>query len=124
MYCGWNYSAVLPVGAGKSFPRTRTGQAEVFSHGLCPRALPSPRGLGIVKIHSPGEILFHTGTNIAAPTGTSILAAASGTVTVANDTDPWSGGFGYHVKLDNGGGFETLYAHCSAICVTPGQQVQ
>ena len=71
-----------------------------------------------------GEMSYHGGTDIAAPQGTPILAAADGTVTVANGTDPWGGSYGYHVKLDHGGGMETLYAHCLAIAVTAGQQVQ
>lgn len=71
-----------------------------------------------------GEWSYHNGTDIAAPQGTPVLAAADGTVTVANGTDPWGGSYGYHVKLDHGGGMETLYAHCSAIAVTAGQQVQ
>lgn len=71
-----------------------------------------------------GESSFHTGTDIAAPEGTPILAAANGTVTLANGTDPWGGGYGYYVKISHGGGMETLYAHCSAICVTPGQTVR
>ena len=28
------------------------------------------------------------------------------------------------IGIDHGGGLETLYAHCSSICVTTGQQVQ
>ena len=71
-----------------------------------------------------GESSFHTGTDIAAPEGTPILAAANGTVTLANGTDLWGGGYGYYVKISHGGGMETLYAHCSAICVTPGQTVR
>ena len=35
-----------------------------------------------------GEISYHSGTDIAAPYGTPVLAAAGGTVTVANATDP------------------------------------
>ena len=71
-----------------------------------------------------GEIEYHNGTDIAAPEGTPILAAASGAVTIANGIDSWGGGYGYHIKIDHGDGLETLYAHCSAICVTPGQRVQ
>lgn len=71
-----------------------------------------------------GEIEYHNGTDIAAPNGTQILTAAAGTVTIANGIDSWGGSYGYHIKIDHGNGLETLYAHCSAICVTPGQQVQ
>ena len=71
-----------------------------------------------------GEISYHSGTDIAAPYGTPVLAAAGGTVTVANATDPWGGSYGYYVKIQHDGTFDTLYAHCSSICVTPGQQVQ
>ena len=45
-------------------------------------------------------------------------------MTVANATDPWGGSYGYYVKIQHDGTFDTLYAHCSSICVTPGQQVQ
>ena len=34
------------------------------------------------------------------------------------------GSYGYYIQIDHGGGLETLYAHCSSICVTTGQQVQ
>ena len=56
--------------------------------------------------------------------GTPILAAADGTVTVANGLDSWGGSYGYYIQIDHGSGLETLYAHCSSICVTIGQQVQ
>ena len=71
-----------------------------------------------------GEISYHSGTDIAAPYGTPVLAATGGTVTVANATDPWGGSYGYYVKIQHDGTFDTLYAHCSSICVTPGQRVQ
>ena len=71
-----------------------------------------------------GEVSSHTGTDIACAEGTPILAAADGTVTVANGLDSWGGSYGYYIKIDHGGGLETLYAHCSGICVTTGQQVQ
>ena len=71
-----------------------------------------------------GEVSSHTGTDIACAEGTPILAAADGTVTVANGLDSWGGSYGSYIQIDHGGGLETLYAHCSSICVTTGQQVQ
>ena len=71
-----------------------------------------------------GEVSSHTGTDIACAEGTPILAAADGTVTVANGLDSWGGSYGYYIQIDHGSGLETLYAHCSSICVTTGQQVR
>ena len=82
----------------------------------------SPQGYRTDPI--TGEVSYHSGTDIAVPEGTPVLAAADGTVTIANALDSWGGSYGYHVKLDHGGGLTTLYAHCSSICVTVGQQVK
>ena len=82
----------------------------------------SPQGYRTDPI--TGETSYHSGTDIAVPEGTPILAAADGIVTIANALDSWGGSYGYYVKLDHGGGLTTLYAHCSSICVTVGQQVQ
>lgn len=71
-----------------------------------------------------GEVSSHTGTDIAGAEGTPILAAADGVVTVANGLDNWGGSYGYYIQIDHGGGLETLYAHCSSICVATSQQVQ
>lgn len=71
-----------------------------------------------------GEVNSHTGTDIACAEGTPILAAADGIATVANGLDSWGGSYGYYIQIDHSGGLETLYAHCSSICVTTGQQVQ
>ena len=68
-----------------------------------------------------GEVSSQTGTDIACAEGTPILAAADGTVTVANGLDSWGGSYGYYIQIDHGGGLQTLYAHCSSICVTTGQ---
>lgn len=82
----------------------------------------SPQGYRTDPI--TGETSYHSGTDIAVPEGTPILAAADGTVTIVNALDSWGGSYGYYVKLDHGGGLTTLYAHCSSICVTAGQQVK
>lgn len=61
----------------------------------------------------------HTGLDIAAPKGTKIKAAASGTVIFAG----YSGGYGNVVKISHGDGIKTYYAHCSKLYVKKGQTV-
>ncbi len=62
----------------------------------------------------------HNGIDIAAPTGTPIVAAASGKVSYAGWND---GGFGYLVEVDHEDGTMTRYAHNDRILVKNGQQV-
>ncbi len=62
---------------------------------------------------------MHEGIDIAASTGTSIRAAAAGTVIHAG----WLGGYGNLVVVDHGNGLATAYAHASSILVGVGQQV-
>lgn len=61
----------------------------------------------------------HTGLDIAAPKGTSIKAAASGTVTFSG----YSGGYGNLVKISHGDGIVTYYGHCSKLYVSKGDKV-
>jgi murein DD-endopeptidase MepM/ murein hydrolase activator NlpD len=81
-------------------------------------------GFGYRKDPFTGETRYHGGVDIAAPEGTPILAAADGTVIVANATDSWGGGWGYYVKLKHNDTYATLYAHCSRIAVANGQEVK
>lgn len=63
---------------------------------------------------------MHTGIDISAKQGASIVAANKGTVIMAG----WQSGYGYTVVVDHGGGITTLYAHCSKILVSVGQNVK
>lgn len=67
-----------------------------------------------------GEIKTHGGTDIAAPLGTPILAAADGVVVTAT----WHNSYGYYVKIKHDDTYSTLYAHCSALHVSVGQTVK
>lgn len=89
-----------------------------------PEDFPITSYFGNRKDPFTGEPSYHDGTDIAAPAGTPILAAADGTVEIANSTDAWGGGYGYYVKIRHNGSLETLYAHCSSICVSAGQKVK
>lgn len=70
-----------------------------------------------------GAAGFHPGDDIAAPTGTPIVAAADGTVALVQDPGR-SGGYGNYTCLDHGGGLATCYAHQSQVLVAVGQTVR
>lgn len=74
------------------------------------------------RIHPiTGVKKFHSGLDIAGPSGSPIVAAESGTVVSAG----WnSGGYGNMVIIDHGGGIATVYAHNSALRVSVGQSVK
>jgi len=63
---------------------------------------------------------YHKGIDIAAFVGDPVWASDSGTVVYAgwNDT-----GYGYMVMIDHNNGYQTLYAHLSAVYVTCGQNI-
>ncbi|MCX7923132.1 MAG: M23 family metallopeptidase [Clostridia bacterium] len=63
---------------------------------------------------------MHTGIDINAASGASIVAANSGTVILAS----WQGGYGNAVIIDHGGGITTLYGHCSRMLVSVGDKVK
>lgn len=67
-----------------------------------------------------GEVKTHGGTDIAAPLGTPILAAADGVVVTAT----WHNSYGYYVKIKHDDTYSTLYGHCSALHVSVGQTVK
>lgn len=101
-----------------------TGTVNASANGLPQAVMPvngtysSAYGSRIHPIYgTPG---FHGGTDIAAPEDTPILAALDGIVTECG-TGEMSGNY---VKLDNGGGIETLYCHCREINVQKGECVK
>lgn len=63
----------------------------------------------------------HLGTDIAAATGTPVVAAATGVVTLARRGMFYTG---HTVMLDHGQGVGTIYSHLSKLLVRPGQRVK
>jgi murein DD-endopeptidase MepM/ murein hydrolase activator NlpD len=91
-----NQSAVLPV-AGR------------FSSAFGSRRDP---------IH--GHERHHAGLDIAAPSGTPIRAALSGTVVSSGRR----GGYGNAVVVEHADGTQALYAHCSRLDVQSGEKIR
>lgn len=90
----------------------------VFLWPLNPRGwVSSPFGMRYHPILRQHRL--HTGIDIAAPTGTSIIAAEEGRVVYSG----WLGGYGLTVIIDHGGRVSTLYAHASQLLVSAGQIV-
>ena len=63
---------------------------------------------------------FHDGVDLAAASGTPILAFGSGTVTKSG----WGGGYGNYISIDHGGGLMSFYGHCSKLYVNKGAAVK
>lgn len=68
-----------------------------------------------------GDRRFHSGTDLAAPQGTPVVAAFAGQVAIAD----FMGGYGLAIALNhNQATQQTLYAHLSEIFVKPGESVK
>ena len=90
---------------------------------MFPLAIPAPiTSLFGWRTHPiSGDQRMHTGTDIAAPLGTPVVAALTGKVLLAD----FLGGYGIAVALEHGqGSQQTLYAHLSELFVKPGQVVE
>jgi murein DD-endopeptidase MepM/ murein hydrolase activator NlpD len=66
-------------------------------------------------------IKFHAGLDFSAPQGTPIFATADGRVATAGNL---GNGYGNHVIINHGFGYETLYGHMYRIKVRPGSYVK
>lgn len=66
-------------------------------------------------------VKFHAGLDFAAPQGTPIYATANGRTTVAGNTGD---GYGNHVVINHGYGYQTLYGHMVRVKVRSGAVVK
>ena len=64
---------------------------------------------------------MHTGMDFTAPKGTEIYATGNGVVSAADNSKR---GYGHHVVIDHGFGYQTLYAHMKNLIVREGQKVK
>lgn len=75
-----------------------------------------------MRIHPFYKVLkMHTGMDFTAPSGTEIYSTGDG---IVKKIEYAQRGYGYHVVINHGFGYETLYAHMGKITVRPGQKVK
>ncbi|MCX7863620.1 MAG: M23 family metallopeptidase [Novosphingobium sp.] len=77
-------------------------------------------GFGMRNHPVLGGRRLHKGIDLAAPTGTPILAAADGIVSRAD----WFSSYGLFVSIEHGGEIQTRYGHMSRLNVAEGQRVR
>ncbi|MFM2201030.1 MAG: hypothetical protein RL040_230 [Bacteroidota bacterium] len=78
-------------------------------------------GFGM-RIHPIYKIAkMHTGLDFTADIGTEIYATGDG---VIESIESKYSGYGQHVIINHGFGYESLYAHMSRVAVRPGQKVR
>ena len=64
----------------------------------------------------------NNGVDLAAPTGTPIVASASGTVLISRNSG-WNGGYGKYVVIKHDNGTQTLYGHMNETAISAGAYV-
>ncbi len=85
----------------------------------CPSSSRITSAFGGRESPTEGASSNHQGIDIGASTGSDIIAAADGVVTIAT----YSASAGNYVMLSHGGGVSTVYMHCSSLNVSEGQSV-
>jgi len=95
----------------------RMSLGELFIYPVSGKHLTS--NFGMRKDPISGELAFHTGIDLRANTGATVMASMEGTVSVINEN--WL--YGKHIILSHSNGYKTMYAHLNAVTVKQGDKV-
>jgi len=108
------------TGKGNTGSTTTTSTGGSSLRWPCPASGRITSGYGNRKSPTAGASSNHKGIDISASTGSSIVAAAGGTVSIAT----YSYSAGNYVVLNHGNGLSTVYMHCSQLLVSAGDTVK
>ncbi len=86
----------------------------------CPASSRITSYFGSREAPTEGASTNHKAVDIGASTGTDIIAAADGQVSIAT----YSASAGNYIMLNHGGGVTTVYMHCSKLLVSAGESVK
>jgi len=95
----------------------RMSLGELFIYPVSGKHLTS--NFGMRKDPISGELNFHTGIDLRANTGATVMASMEGVVSVINEN--WL--YGKHVIMSHPNGYKTLYAHLNSVSVKQGDKV-
>ncbi|MCM1267834.1 MAG: peptidoglycan DD-metalloendopeptidase family protein [Bacteroidales bacterium] len=111
------------VAEEKARLEAENAQARIYNGGLfawpCPGYKRISDEYGNRMHPTLGVEKFHNGIDLAAASGTAILAAYDGDVVAAD----YSSSMGNYIMINHGSGLYTIYMHCSALYVSKGQVV-
>lgn len=107
--------------SNQNLPENACMEQKLLGFDYCtPANGPVSSGFGYRDHPIEGEERFHYGVDMAAPDGSDVCCFADGTVKAVGE----SSSYGKYVIVTHTGGYETLYAHCSAISVSSGAEVE
>jgi murein DD-endopeptidase MepM/ murein hydrolase activator NlpD len=109
-------------------PRSNPASAKILGAGYCGQVVDGPVGGGTFIWPTPGhwisgyhyDPIVHPAIDIGGAIGNAIFASDTGVVVYAGWNDY---GYGNVIVLDHGNGWQTLYAHLSAVNVSCGQAI-
>ena len=104
--------------AGKSYNTVSIGNIKFI--WPCPSSSRVTSGFGGRSSPTEGASSNHQGMDIGASSGSNIVAAADGTVTIST----YSYSAGNYIMINHGGGVSTVYMHCSQLLVSAGSTVK
>ncbi|MCX4338270.1 MAG: peptidoglycan DD-metalloendopeptidase family protein [Lachnospiraceae bacterium] len=111
------------VAEEKARLEAENAQARIYNGGLFAWPCPGYKRISDEYGNRMHPILgvekFHNGLDMAASSGTPILAAYDGDVVAAD----YSSSMGNYIMINHGSGLYTIYMHCSALYVSKGQTV-
>jgi murein DD-endopeptidase MepM/ murein hydrolase activator NlpD len=95
----------------------RLSLGELFIYPVQSRVVTSPYGMRRDPIS--GALNFHTGIDLRADTGTTVMAALDGVISVVSEN--WL--YGKYIIMTHDNGYKTLYAHLNSYAVRQGERV-
>ena len=111
-------TASVTTFSGRPTRNFRAGSTTAFPSGAPLKAMLTS-GFGMRVDPILGTMRLHSGVDLAAPSGSPIIATSDGMVSKAG----WNGGYGLFVSLEHGSGLQTRYGHMSRLNVVAGQRV-